>query len=69
MAEIASKNIDVWNTILNMPFTKERKSKIELAFYSELIPDLYMSGSSVSTLPLSCTVNPALLSWGAWMNQ
>ncbi len=27
-----------------MPFTKDRKSKIELAFYSELIPDLYMSG-------------------------
>lgn len=35
---------DVWQTILNMPFTQERKSKIELAFYSELIPDLYMSG-------------------------
>lgn len=44
MNEIESKNIDVWNTILNMPFTTERKSKIELAFYSELIPDLYMSG-------------------------
>ncbi|MBI2918992.1 MAG: AAA family ATPase [Chloroflexi bacterium] len=44
MAEIASKNIDVWDTILNMPFTTDRKSKIELAFYSELIPDLYMSG-------------------------
>jgi len=44
MAEIASKNIDIWKTILNMPFTKERKRKIELAFYSELIPDLYMSG-------------------------
>ncbi len=35
---------DVWNTILCMPFTQDRKSKIELAFYSELIPDLYMSG-------------------------
>jgi predicted ATPase/C4-dicarboxylate-specific signal transduction histidine kinase len=35
---------DVWHTILQMPFTDERKSKIELAFYSELIPDLYMSG-------------------------
>ncbi len=34
----------IWDTILNMPFTKERKSKIELGFYSELIPDLYMSG-------------------------
>lgn len=41
---IETKNIDVWETILNMPFTTERKSKIELAFYSELIPDLYMSG-------------------------
>ncbi len=44
MNEIESKNINVWDTILNMPFTTERKSKIELAFYSELIPDLYMSG-------------------------
>ncbi|MDP3042465.1 MAG: AAA family ATPase [Candidatus Omnitrophota bacterium] len=42
--EIESRNIDVWDTILNMPFTQERKSKIELSFYSELIPDLYMSG-------------------------
>ncbi|MBI2958134.1 MAG: AAA family ATPase, partial [Chloroflexi bacterium] len=44
MDDIASKNVDVWDTILNMPFTRDRKSKIELAFYSELIPDLYMSG-------------------------
>lgn len=44
MNEIKAKHVDVWNTILNMPFTEERKSKIELAFYSELIPDLYMSG-------------------------
>jgi PAS domain S-box-containing protein len=44
MNEISSKDIDVWDTILNMRFTSERKSKIELAFYSELIPDLYMSG-------------------------
>lgn len=35
---------DVWEKILNMPFTKVRDRKIELAFYSELIPDLYMSG-------------------------
>jgi len=34
----------IWDTILNMPFTEERKSKIELVIYSELIPDLYMSG-------------------------
>ncbi len=44
MAEIASRDIDIWDTILHMPFTTDRKSKIELAFYSELIPDLYMSG-------------------------
>jgi predicted ATPase/signal transduction histidine kinase len=44
MQEIESENIDVESTILNMPFTRERKSKIELAFYSEMIPDLYMSG-------------------------
>jgi len=43
--EINSKYGDgIWGGILNMPFTGERKSKIELAFYSELIPDLYMSG-------------------------
>ena len=35
---------DVWDKILHMPFTQERKRKIELSFYSELIPDLYMSG-------------------------
>jgi predicted ATPase len=34
----------IWDTILNMPFSKKRKSKIELVIYSELIPDLYMSG-------------------------
>ena len=43
-AEIKTMDIDIWDTILHMPFTEERKSKIELAFYSELIPDLYMSG-------------------------
>ncbi|MBI2841089.1 MAG: AAA family ATPase [Acidobacteria bacterium] len=35
---------NIWEKILNMPFTTDRRSKIELAFYSELIPDLYMSG-------------------------
>ncbi|MGZ5050734.1 MAG: ATP-binding sensor histidine kinase [Methylobacter sp.] len=43
MADIEHQG-DVWTKILNMPFTQDRKSKIELAFYSELIPDLYMSG-------------------------
>ncbi len=43
MNKIAEQG-DVWQKILHMPFTHERKSKIELAFYSELIPDLYMSG-------------------------
>jgi predicted ATPase/two-component sensor histidine kinase len=41
---IHGKNEDVWSKILNMPFSDDRKSKVELAFYSELIPDLYMSG-------------------------
>ncbi|MGB9939098.1 AAA family ATPase [Methanosarcina sp.] len=44
MDEIASKDIDIWETILNMSFTTDRRNKIELAFHSELIPDLYMSG-------------------------
>lgn len=44
LARIDAEHADVWNTILHMPFTHDRKSKIELAFYSELIPDLYMSG-------------------------
>jgi len=44
MGEISSSKIDVWKTILNMTFTNDRRNKIELAFYSELIPDLYMSG-------------------------
>ncbi|MHC1728673.1 MAG: AAA family ATPase [Syntrophobacteraceae bacterium] len=43
-AQIAARDIDIREAILNMPFTVDRKSKIELAFYSELIPDLYMSG-------------------------
>ena len=45
MNEINSQYaVNIWDTILDMPFTEERKNKIELAFYSELIPDLYMSG-------------------------
>ena len=44
MAQIHANNVDVWQKILEMPFTQERRGKIELAFYSELIPDLYMSG-------------------------
>lgn len=43
MLQIQQQN-DVWSRILQMPITQERKSKIELAFYSELIPDLYMCG-------------------------
>ncbi|TAN53797.1 MAG: phytochrome sensor protein, partial [Methylococcaceae bacterium] len=44
MQDIHGSGEDVWLKILAMPFTQERRSKIELAFYSELIPDLYMSG-------------------------
>ena len=43
MSDIADHQ-DIWQSIMTMPFTEQRKSKIELAFYSELIPDLYMSG-------------------------
>jgi len=44
LQEIASKSNDVWQDILEISFTEDRKSKVELVFYSELIPDLYMSG-------------------------
>lgn len=44
MQSIDAEYSDVWGSILNMPFTEDRKSKVELVFYSELIPDLYMSG-------------------------
>jgi len=44
ISEIVARNKNIWQTILNVPFTTDRKSKIELAFYSELIPDLYLSG-------------------------
>ncbi len=44
MKSIHEQYGDVWDKILHMPFTEDRKSKIELVFYSELIPDLYMSG-------------------------
>ncbi len=54
MDEISAQGINVWDTILNMPFTTDRGRKIELAFYSELIPDLYMSGL-VPQLYLSAT--------------
>ncbi len=56
MNDAVFKDLDVWNMLLNMPFTKERKSKIELSFYSELIPDLYMSGL-VSQLYLSAVMS------------
>jgi predicted ATPase/signal transduction histidine kinase/ActR/RegA family two-component response regulator len=44
MKEIHDGDRDVWKAILQMPFTTDRKNKVELTFYSELIPDLYMSG-------------------------
>ncbi|WP_054774067.1 GAF domain-containing protein [Methylogaea oryzae] len=44
MEDIHAGGRDVWGAILDMPFSGERRSKIELKFYSELIPDLYMSG-------------------------
>ena len=59
MEKIHKGKSDVWTKILNMPFTSERKSKIELSFYSELIPDLYMSGL-VSQLYLSAAQSTEL---------
>ena len=44
MVEQIQSQGDVWERILQMPFSSERKSQIELTFYAELIPDLYMCG-------------------------
>lgn len=35
---------DIWQTILIMPLTEDRQSKIEFAYYSELIPNYYLCG-------------------------
>ncbi|MGB3225532.1 MAG: AAA family ATPase [Desulforhopalus sp.] len=35
---------DIWQTILNMPLTEDRQSKIEFAYYSELVPNYYLCG-------------------------
>lgn len=44
VTEIAAKDIDIRKTVLDMPFTADRKSQVEHAFYSELLADLYFSG-------------------------
>ncbi|MEI8324799.1 MAG: AAA family ATPase, partial [Betaproteobacteria bacterium] len=44
MVEQIQSQGDVWERILQMPFSSERKSKIELTFYAELIPNLYLCG-------------------------
>ena len=59
IAQIHQNNPDVWQKILEMPFTQERRNKIELAFYSELIPDLYMTGQ-VSQLYLAAAQSTSL---------
>ncbi len=59
VAQIHQNNTDVWQKILEMPFTQERRNKIELAFYSELIPDLYMTGQ-VSQLYLAAAQSTSL---------
>lgn len=43
MAEIGARK-DIWQTILDMPLTEDRQSKVEFAFYSELIPSYYLCG-------------------------
>ena len=35
---------DIWRTILDMPLIEDRQSRIEFAFYSELIPNYYLTG-------------------------
>lgn len=44
LMSLIQKEGNIFSRILDMPFTEDRKSKVELIFYSELIPDLYMSG-------------------------
>ncbi len=43
MAVISARE-DIWRTILDMPLTGDRQSRIEFAFYSELIPNYYLCG-------------------------
>jgi two-component sensor histidine kinase/tetratricopeptide (TPR) repeat protein len=43
MARISARE-DIWQTILDMPLTEDRQSRIEFAFYSELIPNYYLCG-------------------------
>jgi two-component sensor histidine kinase/serine/threonine protein kinase len=43
MARIGVRK-DIRQTILNMPLTEDRRSRIEFAFYSELIPNYYLCG-------------------------
>jgi two-component sensor histidine kinase len=43
MARINARE-DIWQTILDMPLTEDRQSRIEFAFYSELIPNYYLCG-------------------------
>ncbi|EKD38633.1 MAG: Serine/threonine protein kinase [uncultured bacterium] len=43
MARISARQ-DIWQTILDMPLTEDRQSKVEFAFYSELIPSYYLCG-------------------------
>lgn len=43
MDRIGAKQ-DIWQTILDMPLTEDRQSRIEFAFYSELVPTYYVTG-------------------------
>ncbi len=43
MARISARK-DIWRTILDMPLTENRQSRIEFTFYSELIPNYYLCG-------------------------
>ena len=43
MAEIHARK-DIWQTILELPLTDDRQSRVEFAFYSELVPSYYLCG-------------------------
>ena len=44
VAEIAARSMDIRKTFLDLPFTANRRNRVEHAFYSELLADLYWSG-------------------------
>ena len=60
MNDIESMGIDVWDTIRNMPFTQERKSKTELALLQRTHSRSLYVGPCAPTLSVGRAVNAAL---------